>query len=207
MRKTPRRRLSKPGPGRSNDPMQAVEAIALERARDGDAEGFRMLVDQNSNNLFRLAFRMTGNEADAEDVVQETFLRAYRHIDRYDPRAMVSTWLYSIASNYAIDLLRKRKHRVAAALDDVPPAAAPVVADPDPERVAAGDEFRERVRGALGALTAREQVAFTLRHFQGLSIREIAETTRTPEGSVKNNIFRAVRKLRSALSGGDGAPS
>lgn len=184
--------------------MQAVEAIALERAQEGDAEGFRLLVEQNSRSVFRLAFRMTGNEADAEDVVQETFLRAYRNIARYDPRAKVSTWLYSIASNYAIDLLRKRKHRRADTLDDLPAAAAPVAVDPDPERIATGGEIRRRLVSALGGLTPREQVAFTLRHFQGMTIREISESTGTPEGSVKNNVFRAVRKLRRALSAEDG---
>jgi len=126
MPKSPRPHLTKPAPGRSNDPMQAVATIALERAQEGDAEGFRVLVEQNTRHVFRLAFRMTGNEADAEDVVQETFLRAYRNIARYDPRAKVSTWLHSIASNYSIDLLRKRKRRVADHLDDLPEAATPV---------------------------------------------------------------------------------
>ena len=185
--------------------MQAVEAIALERAQEGDSEGFRLLVEQNSGNVFRLAYRMTGNEADAEDVVQETFLRAYRNIGHYDPRAKISTWLYSIASNYAIDLLRKRKHRTAETLDEVPPAAAPAAKDPDPERLAAGSEFRRRLDEALHGLSAKEQVAFSLRHFEGMSIREISQCTGHPEGSVKNNIFRAVRKLRSTLKVADGA--
>ena len=187
--------------------MQAVATIALERAQGGDSEGFRVLVEQNTRNVFRLAFRMTGNEADAEDVVQETFLRAYRNIARYDPRAKVSTWLHSIASNYAIDLLRKRKHRVAAHLDDVPAAATPVAADPDPERATAGGQFRARVDSALESLSAKERVAFSLRHFEELSIREISQTMGTPEGSVKNNIFRAVRKLRAVLATEDGALS
>ena len=207
MTKSPRPRLTKPTPGRSNDPMQAVATIALERAQGGDSEGFRVLVEQNTRNVFRLAFRMTGNEADAEDVVQETFLRAYRNIARYDPRAKVSTWLHSIASNYAIDLLRKRKHRVADHLDDVPAAATPVAVDPDPERLTAGSQFRARVSSALEGLSAKERVAFSLRHFEGLSIREIAENMGTPEGSVKNNIFRAVRKLRAVLATEDGALS
>ena len=187
--------------------MQAVAAIALERAQEGDTEGFRMLVEQNSRSVFRLAFRMTGNEADAEDVVQETFLRAYRNIARYDPRAKVSTWLCAIASNYAIDLLRKRKHRVAQHLDELPAAEAPAAVDPDPERVAAGGEFRRQVDAALNRLTAKERVAFTLRHFEGLSIHEISRSTGAPESSVKNNIFRAVRKLRAVLGTEDGVPS
>jgi RNA polymerase sigma-70 factor (ECF subfamily) len=207
MPKSPRRRLTEPTPGRFNDSMEAAATIARVRAREGDSDGFRVLVEQNTRHVFRLAFRMTGNEADAEDVVQETFLRAYRNIARYDPRAKVSTWLHSIASNYAIDLLRKRKRRVADHLDDVPAAATPVALDPDPERVTAGGQFRARVDSALRGLSPKERVAFTLRHFEELSIREIAQSMGTPEGSVKNNIFRAVRKLRAVLATEDGALS
>jgi RNA polymerase sigma-70 factor (ECF subfamily) len=185
--------------------MKGAEAIALESARVDDAEAFRMLVEQNSHKMFRLAFRMTGNEQDAEDVVQETFLRAYRHIGRYDARARVSTWLYTIASNCAIDLLRKRRRRRTESLDHTE-ARAPAVADgPGPDRSMFGVEVRDRIEAELEKLSAKERAAFTLRHFEGQSIREISEIMGTPEGSVKNNIFRAVRKLRSTLEPALGA--
>src|SRR2546425_1764724 len=90
--------------------MDASEAAAvLARARQGDAEAFRVLVERHSRSVFRLAYRMTGNEEDAEDVVQETFLRAYRQLDRYEARSSFSTWLYRIASNYSLDLIRMRR--------------------------------------------------------------------------------------------------
>ncbi len=82
---------------------------AVERAQSGDSDAFRLLVEQHSRAVFRLAFRMTGNEQDAEDVVQETFLRAYRQLDKYEARSSFSTWLYRIASNYSLDLIRMRK--------------------------------------------------------------------------------------------------
>ena len=82
---------------------------AVERAQSGDGDAFRLLVEQHSRAVFRLAFRMTGNEQDAEDVVQETFLRAYRQLDKYEARASFSTWLYRIAANYSLDLIRMRK--------------------------------------------------------------------------------------------------
>src|SRR6059036_3920568 len=92
--------------------MDATEASAvLARARAGDADAFRALVERHSHAIFRLAYRMTGNEQDAEDVVQETFLRAYKQLSRFDARASFGTWVYRIASNYSLDLLRVRRRR------------------------------------------------------------------------------------------------
>ena len=89
--------------------MEVEAGSAVERARAGDSDAFRLLVEQHSRSIFRLAFRMTGNEQDAEDVVQETFLRAYKQLDRYEARSSFSTWLFRIASNYSLDLIRMRK--------------------------------------------------------------------------------------------------
>src|SRR5208282_3379593 len=89
--------------------MEVEAGSAVERARSGDSDAFRLLVEQHSRAIFRLAFRMTGNEQDAEDVVQETFLRAYKQLHRYEARASFGTWLYRIASNYSLDLVRSRK--------------------------------------------------------------------------------------------------
>src|SRR5215212_1228919 len=92
--------------------MDATEAAAvLARARQGDSEAFRELVERHSRSIFRLAFRMTGNEQDAEDLVQETFLRAYKQLHRFDGRAAFGTWLYRIAANCSLDLIRVRKIR------------------------------------------------------------------------------------------------
>src|SRR5579872_2951717 len=104
--------------------MDATEAAAvLARARQGDGEAFRALVEQHSRGVFRLAFRMTGNEQDAEDVVQESFLRAYRQLGRFESRANFGTWLYRIVANCSVDLMRARRARPDQArgetLDDV----------------------------------------------------------------------------------------
>src|ERR1700752_3167480 len=94
------------------DATDATEAAAvLARARQGDSEAFRVLVERHSRSVFRLAFRMTGNQQDAEDLVQETYLRAYRQIRKYDRRAAFGTWLYRIAANCSLDLIRARKRR------------------------------------------------------------------------------------------------
>src|ERR1700676_2391488 len=92
--------------------MDATETAAvLARARQGDSEAFRVLVERHSRPMFRLAFRMTGNEQDAEDIVQDTFLRAYRRIEKFDERASFGTWLYRITVNCSLDLVRARKRR------------------------------------------------------------------------------------------------
>src|SRR4026207_1272412 len=92
--------------------MDATESAAvLARARQGDSEAFRALVERHSRSVFRLAFRMTGNEQDAEDVVQESFLRAYKQLGRFESRANFGTWLYRIVSNCSVDLMRAKQAR------------------------------------------------------------------------------------------------
>src|SRR6476661_4358754 len=92
--------------------MDATEAAAvLARARQGDSDAFRVLVERHSRAVFRLAYRMTGNEQDAEDVVQESFLRAYRQLARFQSRANFGTWLYRIVANCSVDLMRAKQAR------------------------------------------------------------------------------------------------
>src|SRR3954470_6359448 len=91
--------------------MDAEIATALARARQGDSEAFRVLVERHSRHVFRLAYRMTGNEHDAEDVVQESFLRAYRQLGSFESRANFGTWLYRIVANCSVDLMRARQAR------------------------------------------------------------------------------------------------
>src|SRR3989441_179841 len=91
--------------------MEWSDETAVARARTGDANAFRVLVERHSRPLFRLAFRMTGNEQDAEDVVQETLLRAYRRLENFDERASFRTWIYRIAVNCSLDVVRARKRR------------------------------------------------------------------------------------------------
>src|SRR6266404_8709839 len=91
--------------------MEELDGGALERARSGDTGAFRLLVERHGRSVFRLAFRMTGNEHDAEDVVQESFLRAYRQLGRFESRANFGTWLYRIVANCSVDLMRAKQAR------------------------------------------------------------------------------------------------
>src|SRR6266404_1518482 len=91
--------------------MECSNQTAVARARAGDADAFRVLVERHSRALFGLAFRMTGNEQDAEDVVQESLLRAYRQLGKFDERSSFGTWLYRITVNCSLDVVRARKRR------------------------------------------------------------------------------------------------
>jgi RNA polymerase sigma-70 factor (ECF subfamily) len=149
---------------------------------------------------------MTGNEQDAEDVVQETFLRAYKQLHRYEARASFGTWLYRIASNYSLDLVRSRKRHPQTALDesaageagtnrvDAMPSGAP-----GPDRLLFGDEVQRTVASTLDQLSNQERTAFVLRHFEGQSIEEIGSSLGLSGNATKHSIFRAVQKLRRAL--------
>ena len=183
--------------------MDATESAAvLARARQGDNEAFRALVERHSRSVFRLAFRMTGNEQDAEDVVQESFLRAYRQLGRFESRANFGTWLYRIVANCSVDLMRSKQARHdmtrSESLDEA--VELPSRDTAGPERLAQSAEIQQRVRDALGALSPLERAAFTLRHHEGRSIDEISRTLGLGTSAAKHSVFRAVKKLRAALA-------
>jgi RNA polymerase sigma-70 factor (ECF subfamily) len=176
-------------------------ATVLIRARHGDEEAFAALVQQHSRRVFQLAFRMMGNEQDAEDVVQESLLRAYRQLGHFQARADFGTWLYRIAANCAVDMMRARQHRMSTrsdVLDDTTPL--PATEGPSPERLAESAQLNQLVNQALERLTAIERAAFTLRHHEGRSIEEIGRTLHLGKSAAKHAVFRAVRKLRAALA-------
>jgi RNA polymerase sigma-70 factor (ECF subfamily) len=147
---------------------------------------------------------MTGNEQDAEDVVQESFLKAYRRLDQFESRANFGSWIYRIAANCAYDLLRARARRDERPLaEDDPDAVDPLSSlpadDPSPERLVFGTEVRSRMTAAFARLSARERSAFVLRHYEGLTLEEIGKALDIDTNATKHSVFRAVRKLREAL--------
>jgi len=186
--------------------MDLSDGSFVTRARSGDSDAFRSLVERHSRSVFRLAFRMTGNEQDAEDVVQESMLRAYKQLAKFDDRASFGTWLYRIATNCSLDLVRARKRRAqlqgpASGGDgemENPVALVPSP-DPTPERMALSGEVRERLTAALGDLSATERSAFVLRHFEGMCIEDVSRVLGCQAGAAKHSVFRAVQKLRRAL--------
>jgi len=163
------------------------------QVRAGNRAVFRHLVERWTRSVFRLAYRMTGNEADAEDIVQETFLRAYRELHRYEERSSFGTWIYRIAANCSLDLLRARSRQANGDLPEL------VSESPLPDRLSMSEQFRDRFHRSLHLLTDQERAAFLLRHFEGQSIEQIAGALDLSATATKNSIFRAVQKLRRAL--------
>jgi len=185
--------------------MDTTDAQDVSLARGGDESAFRRLVERHSRTVFQLAFRLTGSEADAEDIVQDSFLKAYRELGRFESRSSFSTWLHRITVNCSYDLLRKRPRQKAEPLEPLEGEAAPVaalVADPigRPDRLLYGAEVQRRVEMAMGTLTPAERAAFLLRHVEGRSIDEIGTTLGLQMRATKHSIFRAVQKMRRALA-------
>jgi RNA polymerase sigma-70 factor (ECF subfamily) len=183
--------------------MEATDLAAVERTRGGDTTAFRVLVERYGRSVFRLAFRMTGNEFDAEDVVQETFLRAFKQLDSYESRSSFGTWLYRIAANYSLDLIRSRKRHAARHVADTAEQEDVLdnvkTSDPGQDRVYYSSQVKVRLDAALQLLSDQERTAFQLRHFEGKSIEEIGAILDLGASATKNSIFRAVRKVREAL--------
>ncbi|MCU1330771.1 MAG: polymerase, sigma-24 subunit, subfamily [Bryobacterales bacterium] len=173
--------------------MDGIEAI-------GSRSEFHALVERHARPLYRLAYRMTGNETDAEDLVQETFMKAWKQRARFDGRASLGTWLHRICANCSLDLLRARKRRQEANGDDADdPMGRAATEAPSPERLTLSDEVSGILSSALAELTSLERTAFVMRHYDGVGIEEIATTLGVQSGAAKHSVFRAVQKLRRAL--------
>jgi RNA polymerase sigma-70 factor, ECF subfamily len=182
--------------------MQMTDVATVSRARAGDSDAFRLLVEQHSRLVFRVAYRMTGNEHDADDVVQETFLRAYKQLGRFEERANFGTWLHRIAVNCALDLLRSRgrlDRHYGGDPEEAEMMGAITSSDPQQDRLLLSAELRDQVTAAMEKLSGNERTAFVLRHFEGMPVEEIGKTLGIQVNAAKHTIFRAVRKLREAL--------
>ena len=187
-------------PDMANDEERWVEA-----ARSGDGTAFRRLVEAYARVLFTLCARITRDAAMAEDAVQEALFNAWRHLKDFDGRSSFKTWLHRIAVNAALEQMRRgARHEAAdpigAALDDDEDFLVRQAADdPTPEQRAIGGEIGRQVEDHLARMTVIERAAFVLRHSEGHSIEEIAQTLSLNISASKQAIFRAVRKLRGAL--------
>jgi RNA polymerase sigma-70 factor (ECF subfamily) len=183
--------------------MEDHDAAVVAQVLGGDRDAYRALVERHSRAVFRLAYRMMGNEQDAEDVVQETFLKAYRSLTKFEERSTFSTWLYRITSNCALDLIRKRQRheqkREPQPVEESELVARLPAIGPTPDRLALSGELGKQISAAMRDLSPIERAAFVLRHHEGHSIEEIGERLGLEPSATKNSIFRAVQKLRNAL--------
>jgi len=178
----------------------------VERLQAGDQTAYAELVEQHAGQVYRLALRMMGNEADAEDVLQETFLSAFKAIDRFEGRSSLSTWLYRIANNAALMRLR-RKEPDQVSIDE------PVERDDGdlmprqffdfcclPEEDLMREEAREEMQHAIEDLAPTLRSVFVMRDIEGLSTQETADALGLSVSAVKSRLMRARLKLRERLS-------
>lgn len=177
--------------------MDSTDRECVEAVLNGDRDAYRDLVFRYSGIVFRVARRITGNDADAEEVVQDAFLRGYLQIRSFELRADFGTWIYRIGVNCSIDLVRKRKRQPEPAGDAVPQAVDDAVG---PERLLLSAELGWRWRLAMARLTEEEAAAFSLRHMEGRTMAEVAKSLTISLGSAKQAVFRAVQKLRREMA-------
>ncbi len=177
--------------------MSETDQTIVRQAASGDRVAFRQLVLEHSHAMFRLAWRLTGDEAAAEDIVQEAFIKAWRKLDEFRMESSFKSWLHRITVNTAMDYLRKRSRRNQFEQEepewDVSIQASKV------SSAEAQLDLRLQTQAAMMDLSEVERSALMLKHFEGYSIEEISQMLEITTGACKQTIFRAVKKMRTAL--------
>ncbi len=186
--------------------MQEREPISIKALKNGDREAFAAMVDAYSPKLYKLALRMLGDPLEAEDVLQEAFLKAYRGLENFRGGSKLSTWLYRITANEA--LMRLRKHEL-----DTVPVDEPLLLDDGaeiprelkdwcclPEAELMSAEAQDKLDLAIKSLSPSLRAAFVLRDLHGLSTREAANVLQISEAAIKTRLLRARLQLRESLS-------
>ena len=182
--------------------MEEGDADLVDRARRGDGRAFETLARRHENGLYRHVLRIAGTQSDAEDVVQEAFISAWRSMASFQGGSF-RAWLYRIATNRAIDLIRARRRRgelpLEPAEDDEVAWAEPAATGPDLPELASQSEAMAFVEQALGTLPAEQRAALLLRDVEGFDYAEIAQITAVEIGTVKSRIHRGRVAVRNAL--------
>jgi len=166
---------------------------------NGERDAFAELVSRYQRPVYNLTYRMLGEAREAEDAAQEAFMRAYQHLKRYDTKRSFKTWLLSIASNYCIDRLRKRRLTWLSLDEPLPPHPALNSNKPMPEQVAVNNERQSAVQALLSELQPDYRAAVVLRYWYDMSYAEIADTLDTTESAIKSRLFRARQMLAQKL--------
>ncbi len=174
--------------------MCKTEEQLIADAKAGDKESFSLLVEKYQRPVFSVCYRMLGTPTAAEDAAQEAFIRAYQALDRFDPERSFATWILSIASNYSIDQLRKKKVTILSMDNESYAWLAPPDPGPSPEKAALDKEKGALVQAILAELNETDRAAVILQYWHEYSYEEIAETLDLSSSAVKSRLFRA-RKL------------
>lgn len=172
------------------------EILLISRARTGDREAFSALVEQYRDNVYRLAYRMCGNEYDADEAAQEAFVAAWRALPNFRGDAKFSTWLYRLTTNAAIDVMRREKRHQTIGDGEMIEVADE---SDSPQETVERTEQQEAVQKALATLSDEYREVLLLRYMEELDYAEIAEVLKLPSGTVKSRINRAKAALKTAL--------
>lgn len=183
--------------------MLGKDSSLVARAQVGDLRAFEELVERHRRRVYSLAYRMTSTHEDADDVLQETFVRAFTNLRRFDLERPFANWLYTIAANLCLDRQRraKREKRVDwervedTCLENAP---APALT---PERAVVNGELRGEIQDAISRLPDRQRAALVLFEVEGMKVREVAELMQCSEGAVKSTLHRARHRMRDELRG------
>ncbi|MGH9413885.1 MAG: sigma-70 family RNA polymerase sigma factor [Terriglobales bacterium] len=189
----------------TSSPVPADEADLVTRVQAGDMSAFEILVARYEHRIFRLAQRMMGNEADAEDVLQETFLKVFTRLHQFQRESRLYTWIVRIAVNEALMKMRRRRKNLVSLDEDISSEEGPIARDfadwrPDPERQYQASELGAILQKCLDALTLPYRIVFQLRDVEQLSTADTAETLGISEAAVKSRLLRARLQLREKLS-------
>ena len=188
------------------------DTILIRRAQQGDTAAFEELVRNYDRSVLRLTMRLTDSTEDAQDIYQDTFIRAYRNIGKFRFECSFYTWIYRIAVNLCSDYLRRKEVRDRYAYSErysgendgreetILDRASEQRAGASPERDALNEELKKQILSALNKLSAKERIVFELRHYEGLKLQTVAAILSTSENTVKNTLFRATHKLRLRLA-------
>lgn len=184
--------------------VEHFEARLVKLARKGEQTAFSELVELYKDKIFHLAYRMLSNRHEAEDIVQETFLRVYKNFDRYDDKQKFSTWIYRIATNLCIDRLRKRKpnYYLDAGMNDQEGMDGYSLIPGDdrtPETEYLLSETQQTIHKAIEGLPAKYKSVIILRYLQEMSLQEISDVLEMPVTTVKTRVHRGREFLRKKL--------
>jgi RNA polymerase sigma-70 factor, ECF subfamily len=189
--------------GDSHDTTPDRDLIA--RTLGGDGSAYGILVGRFQRKIFRVAYAIVRDEVEADTVTQDTFIQAYTNLSSYQGRAEFETWITRIAINRSRDVLRRRRFisLFGGSLEEAEerqPAFEPVDRRPDPERQFSAVQLRSAIERAEAKLSARQKIIFRLRHYEDMSLEDIADHLGLRGGTVRAHLFRAIHKIRKELS-------
>ena len=179
----------------------------IKKARDGDSVAFETLLYRYDRHVLNIAASFRNNEEDAKDIYQEVFLRVYKGLKNFQFRSEFSTWLFRVTTNVCITYENKKKKYNHDSLDknsfdddeNSAPVSEYISSESFSDSKVLGNETREKINKAVETLPAKQKMAFTLKYFQGLKIKEIAEMMNSSEGTIKRYLFTSTNKMRDLL--------